>query len=389
MICKSCSSKLDKNALKFGLNPKTSDFLKYSNHKNISYDLSVSNCSYCNLIQLVKPINYKMITPKLKWIVNKEEDGHHSKIANILIKRNIVKKNSKIMGLSHYDKRIIEELNRKKYKKTKIISLKKDFNEKYDSCRQEVIQNFLDKSRAEVFVKKYGKYDILLCSKILEHTHNLKKFFKFVKIVLNVDGFIIVDVPDCEKSLIQGNVTMIWEEHVFYFIKKTLINTFNLNGFRKENIYIFPYKQENALVGIFNLKGNNKLIYNKDKIFQIYKKKIKKYKKLIHNKLKKLGNAAMYGAGHNSIIFINLFNLSKYIKFIVDNNPKKLFMFTPKSLVKILPSSYLNNYIKLCLLSVSPSLESKIIKKHSSFIKNKGKFYSIYPDSRRFILNKK
>jgi len=389
MLCKSCGSKLDKNSLKFGLNPKSSDFTKNFKIKHTKYDLSISNCTYCNLIQLVKPIKYNKITPKFKWIINKEEDSHHSKIVKILIKKKLVQKNFKILGLSNYDQKIIEELNIRKYKNTKILSLKKDFNAKEDNNRQEIIQNYFNEHQGKFFLKKYGKFDILLCSKLLEHTQNLKKFFKFVKIILNNNGIIIVDVPDCEKSLVQGNITMIWEEHIFYFIKKTLINTFSLYGFNKKNIYIFPYKQENALVGIFSLNGNKKLIYNKDQIFEKYKRKIDLYKKTIKNRLKNIKNIIVFGAGHNSIIFVNLFNLKKYINFIVDDNKNKSFMFTPKSKLKILPSSYFDKRINLCLLSVSPSIETKIIKKFPSFIKNNGKFFSIYPDSKRFILNKK
>ena len=103
MFCKSCESSLNKNSIKFGLIPKSSDYLKKKNYKNKLFDLTITNCNNCNLIQIIKPIFYKKITPYYNWIINKEEDKHHPKLVEIIVNNKLIKKNSKILGFSEYD----------------------------------------------------------------------------------------------------------------------------------------------------------------------------------------------------------------------------------------------------------------------------------------------
>ena len=388
MLCKSCNSKIENNTLNFGNISKSSDFSKKINQKKKKYNLKLGSCSKCELIQIINPINYKKITPMHKWIMNKEENNHHSSLVERITKNKIINKKSKILALSHYDNKIISELNKKGYKNTKIFNLKKDININKPSLRQEIIQNFLNKKNSEKFKKKYGNFDMIISSKVLEHTQNLNNFFIFVKNILNKSGLLIIDVPDCEKSLKQGNITMIWEEHIFYFVRKTLVNTLNYHGFSKKFFYIYPYKQENSLVGIFKFKKSIIKKTKKINLLNIFRSRINIYKNLIHKKLYKYKKVLIFGAGHNSIIFVNLFKISKFVEFIIDDEKNKKGMYFPNTSLKILSSNYLcDSQSKLCLLGINPSSEHKIIKKFDMFKKQKGKFLSIYPDSKNFIIN--
>ena len=73
---------------------------------------------------------------------------------------------------------------------------------------------------------------------------------------------------------------------------------------------------------------------------------------------------AIFGAGHISIMFINLLNLKKYIDFVVDDNTNKQKYLMPGSKLKIKNSSYLvSNKVKICLMSLNPFIERKVINK--------------------------
>ena len=75
-------------------------------------------------------------------------------------------------------------------------------------------------------------------------------------------------------------------------------------------------------------------------------------------------------------------------EFIIDDEKNKKGMYFPNTSLKILSSNYLcDSQSKLCLLGINPSSEHKIIKKFDMFKKQKGKFLSIYPDSKNFIIN--
>ena len=127
MHCKSCRSKLSKNKFFFGKNYQSNIFEKkkifYKNYKKIN--LILAECRYCNLIQILKPLNYKEIIPSKKWIVNKEEDKHHKNFVEFLGKKNILKKTHKILLLSQYDSKFFEFLKKKNYKSLYNLDLRK------------------------------------------------------------------------------------------------------------------------------------------------------------------------------------------------------------------------------------------------------------------------
>ena len=174
-------------------------------------------------------------------------------------------------------------------------------------------------------------FDLIIGSKYL-NIQNIK-IFCFCKNILKKNGFLIIDVPDCEKSLLQGNITMPWEEHISYFTTDTLNRTLALHKFKKINFKKYHYKQENALVGLYQNKdrvNKKELVFKKKEHFNLFKKKIKIFKNNTRKFFKKHSNFGFYifGAGHNAVFFFRFLKLSnKNIKIIDDNKNKKNCFF--------------------------------------------------------------
>ena len=395
MHCKSCRSKLSKNKFFFGKNYQSNIFEKkkifYKNYKKIN--LILAECRYCNLIQILKPLNYKEIIPSKKWIVNKEEDKHHKNFAEFLGKKNILKKTHKILLLSQYDSKFFEFLKKKNYKSLYNLDLRKFLKKKNKNYfRQEFIQNFLNLNIAKKINSTLGSFDFIICSKLLEHTQNVKNFFLFCRQILTPNGYLLIDVPDCEKSLKQGNIAMPWEEHISYFTTKTLNNTTNNHKFKKIFYKNYFYKQENALVGLYQKKFKALRNVKKKEVSLLikYRKKANKFNTDAQLFFKKKSNFKFYifGAGHNAIFFFNFLKLSnKNFEIIDDNQNKNNCIFAGSSKrIKNSESLMRSKDNKIILLTVNIEIEAKIIKKLKSKLKKKDKIFSIYPDSRRFFL---
>ena len=390
MKCISCNYST-KDLIDFGNHYKCSDFFKKSIEKKSfkRKNLSIIICKECNLLQLKKPIFYKDITPKFKWMKNKEEDNYHFDYIKLLLKKKKLKKNLKILGMSVYDTTLLTYLKFFGYKNSKLFNINNDLRIKNKNAeKQEVIQNFLNKKNAELFSKKNGKYDLIVCSKLLEHSQNIKKVLDFLNIVLHDKGYLIIDVPDSTKSLSQGNISMIWEEHISYFTANTLKNVAYQNGFKVILQKRYPFKQEDNLIYLMEKKRSNSLTklkdYTKPMVFkkQIYLHLIK-LKKILKDLKDRQFKVAIYGGGHNSVAFINLYNIGQYIDCIVDDDKRKSNLFSIESNLPVKKLKDLNKKFKFAFfLGTSISSEEKIKKKLKEI--KKSKIFSIFPDSKLF-----
>ena len=399
MSCLSCNSKFEKNLINFGTNAKSSEFVRNTRElkKIKKYKTVVGVCKKCKLIQLKQPINFQEIVPSKRWIINKEEDKHHKNFVNILKHRKIFKKDSKILIISNYDEFFQKNLRLQGFKKVFKLNIKNHFNiiDK-NFFRQEVIQHHLNFINSIKLVNKLGKFDVIVCTKLLEHTQNFKNFFNFCNNVLNKNGKLIIDVPDSSKSLLQGNPMLIWEEHISYFTRNSLINTLTFHKFKKEYLKIYNYKQEDVIVGIF-VKSNNDSFHRVEKknFFKIFKKKIlakKKITKKIFNDFKLQNKTIfLFGVGHNAIFFLNYFEIKKFINFVIDDNKNKIGLYIPFTKIIIKSSEYLEkikNKKSICFLSLNIELEKKIINSKKKIFNKNCNFFSVYSDSPRYFLNK-
>ena len=395
MSCISCNSSFSNQQFKIGNHFKCSEFFNYKFPLKCAkkYKLNLVFCKRCNLIQFKNPINYLNLLPKFKWMVNKEEDKYHPDFVKILLKKKILSKKFEILGISNYDKKLLSSLENYGYRKTKLLNLKNHLNIKTRfNYRQEIIQKNLSENSAKVFLKRNKKVDLIVCSKLIEHTQNIRQVFSFFKKILKKNGLIIIDVPDSKKSLVQGNISMIWEEHISYFTNKSLHNTLVINGFKKILSKTFFFKQENNLV--FFYKKNevksypNKLLKEKNLIMK-FKIKVKNYKKRIENilqtfKERKYFNV-VYGAGHNSVAFINYLKLGKYFSYIVDDDENKKNLKLYGSNLEVKNFDYIKKISKkfVFFLGINIYIESKVTPKLKQL--KDSKVFSLYPDSKLFF----
>ena len=229
---------------------------------------------------------------------------------------------------------------------------------------------------------------------MLEHANDLNSFIKGLTQLLKEDGKIIIEVPDSSKSLLQGDVAMLWEEHTYYFTPESLRLELDSHGYSLEKFIIYNYPQEDALIGIFNRNKNFNLEkrtlplpFGEYAIANIFKKKIEYLKSELSNQLSmlidKFGKIVIFGAGHRAIMFINLLGVSNLISFVIDDDPNKNNLKIPPAGIDIKSSEELNhNDIGVCIFAISLNAEEKVKKILSQKINRKIKYYSISPDSK-------
>jgi hypothetical protein len=212
------------------------------------------------------------------------------------------------------------------------------------------------------------------------------------------DGLVFVEVPDSSKFLAARDYSFIWEEHVSYFTEDTLIGLLERSGCSIVALWRYPGQLEDALVAVVRpvladqrrrqaLRPSIPDISGASDIFDAYVEAFPKVRAAYADALaieRRSGRSvAIFGAGHQSIMFVNALQLEGDIAVMVDDDPRKQGYFVPGTAIPIVSFQAMlaDPDLVLCLLGVSPRAEAKVMEKCAGFSARGGRFFSLFPGS--------
>jgi hypothetical protein len=251
----------------------------------------------------------------------------------------------------------------------------------------ETIQCATTTERADELAKKHGQADLLLVRHLLEHAHAPKRFFDALGRLTKPTGSLVFEIPESKKFLAACDYSFVWEEHIAYFTIETLRRFIKHARFDPWSLMTYEYPLEDSLVAVVRPVSPGK---NADEpaaaeiaLGNQYSKHFAEARERTRADLSRLKNegkrVAVFGAGHLAAKFLNLFDLQDLVYCVIDDNPHKLGLRMPGSGVPVRPSSVLiNEKIDLCLLSLSPESEKKVIAGKQAYVDQGGQFRSIF-----------
>jgi hypothetical protein len=380
--------------INLGLQPVSNRYNKLPNKECLKANLTLEQSNETGIIKLKNSRNPVIYKPLVKWIKYNEPEPHLDQFVKDILKKYFYNKKIIVGGISSKDDSTLNRFSKLGHKIWRIDE-KKDLKISSGSGI-ETIQHHLRKNRLNHLNKKYDKVDFLVVRHIWEHVYNQKEFSDTLKGLIKKDGIIFVEIPDCRKLLKSKDITMIWEEHLFYYTSETIIASLRQNGLRVIDKKVINYPTENSiLLCVKPYKKKGKLILNHHNLKKEirlgvnYGKQYQKNKKYLHKLFlemsKKKKDIVLFGGGHLSLAFIAFYDIYRYVSFIIDDDVNKKGMFMPGSSIQIKSSNELNNKKNiLLLLTVNLTSEKKLIK----LIKEKYgnlKIKSIFPLSRYSI----
>ncbi len=380
--------------INLGLQPVSNRYNNSPNKECLKTNLILEQSKETGIIKLKNSVNPIIYKPLVKWIKYNEPEPHLDDFVKTILKKYFNNKKIIVGGISSKDDSTLNRFFKLGHKIWRIDE-KKDLKISSGSGI-ETIQHYLLKNKLNHFNTKYKKADFLVVRHIWEHVYNQKEFSDVLKGLIKKDGIIFIEIPDCRKLLKSKDITMIWEEHLFYYTSETIITSLRQNGLRVISKKVISYPTENSILLCVkpykkkrNLISNNRNLKKEINLGVNYGKQYKKNKKYL-NKLfsqmtKEKKKIVLFGGGHLSLAFIAFYDIYKYINFVVDDDLNKKGMFMPGSSIQIKSSSELSNQQNiLLLLTVNLTSENKLIK----LIKEKYaniKIKSIFPLSRYSI----
>jgi len=391
--CYFCHSNNIAELLDLGLQPVSNRFLKAQGDREQVYPLVMNQCRDCGLIQINNPVSADQLRPPFDWITYSEPEGHLDGLVEIIKILPGITVNSSFCGISFKDDSTLTRLQKSGFSKTRRLDPKDDLNIDHKGTGVETIQAQLTPERASEITQKRGRFDVIIVRHIMEHAHDPAGFIQALKNLTHKNGYIVFEVPDCSRALETCDYTTIWEEHTLYFTPATLQNSLGLAGFTLQRYECYPYPFENSLVGIVQASQQAQPaqpcreillqeLTRADGFARCLPKRAVALQKYLGQYRKNQGKVAFFGAGHLACTFVSVLGLKDHIDFFVDDSPHKRGLFMPGCHLPIHVSSALREEnVRLCLLSLNPLSEEKVLGANQEFLKQGGVFLSIFPSS--------
>ncbi len=362
-----------------------------------THPIHFAQCAACGTVQLIDPIPPEKLTPHFDWIAYNEPEAHLDSLVEVLRNLPDVTPQSSICGLSYKEDTTRARLANLGYANTWRIDGRADLQITDAKAGMETVQERIQPGVVGQLRQKYGAPDIVIARHILEHTHDPIGFMQALGGLVKPSGYVVFEVPDCARGFDLLDYTTLWEDHTLYFVEPTFLSCLKAGGFSIVRFEQYRAAYENCLVGIARV-GRAETIWLAADALEKEKRRAegfargwagrKEAMREILAQWRQRGNIAVFGAGHQSAMFINVLAVADLIDFVVDDHPHKRGMKMPGSRLPIVGSETLaDGKVQLCLSSLGAESEARMIRKHGYFTERGGTFASIFPVKPNALLN--
>lgn len=263
------------------------------------------------------------------------------------------------------------------------------------------IKDFFNSKNTTQIIKEYGKMDFIIACNCLAHIDNINDIFKNLKLLLNDDGIIIMEVHYVKNICDSLNFDFIYHEHMSYYSINGIYNICKNNNLYLDKIQYISNHGGSIRITIKNKIDKSDIYHNPLLTNSLQQEDISqhmdtfllrinnwkiKIQTILNDVYKKEHVIAGYGASGRTNIILTF--IQQRFDFIFDDSNSKINNFIPLFHNQIFNSSEIyNNNIKTIFILAWP-YSKYIIQKHKNFvIENGGKFIIILPEIKEINSN--
>lgn len=385
--CRACAAEAAV-LLDFGAQPICNRFLARAEEAEYAHPVALGQCGGCGLVQLTSMPPASELRPRQDWITYSEPEPHLDRLADVLAALPGVGPDSVACGVSFKDDTTLRRLAERGVKRSWRLE-PSELGSTAAGVGVETVQDLLTPARAAAVAAERGAADLVVVRHILEHAFDLPRFFAAVRALAKPSAYFVFEAPDCRGAMLACDYSTVWEEHAAYFTQATYLATLRRAGFEVVHFENVPYALENSLVVVARAGAQRPELDLEAELAlgRSFAAGLRRQAERLRAFLDaQPGGVALFGAGHLACAFINLLGLKDKIRFVADDHPRKKGLFMPGSRLPIRGSQALvDDGVKLCLLSLHPDSEEKVIANNKAFVDGGGMFRSIFPASRRAL----
>lgn len=348
------------------------------------------------LIHQGKPFPVEALKPCYDWLSRFEPEDHLDLLAETLIHLPGLSSASVFGGVTFKDDSTLRRLERLGFDRQWRLDPDQDLGVSDPCASVETYQAALTPVRAAAIRERTGGADVLIVRHLLEHAQDLPSFIQALRALVRPGGYLVLEVPDCARSLEAGDCTLVWEEHTYYFTPFTLRQTLLAAGFSIHFEVAMPYPLENSLIAIVQESESpftppGPLAVGEEIArARAFATSLGPRGTAVRSRLEALrqqhGAIALLGAGHLASAFLSILQVADLIQCVLDDDPHKQGLRMPLNRLPIRGSEALyEGDLKVCLLGVNPQNQPKVREKHARFLQQGGVFASLFPGTEGYL----
>lgn len=392
MACLVCGEASVSEALNLGEQAIASFYMPARDAPQARVALALGQCAACATIQLIRPVPHTALIPPYDWIWAREPEEHLDTVVEGLMALPGMGADCVVAGLTAKDDSTLERFRALGIARIWRMDPAVDLGVENPAAGIETVQKLTTPETMGAVAASRGQADLLIVRHIIEHTEDLGAFVQGCALLVADGGYIVVEAPDCSRSLELNDYAMPWEEHSLYFTPNTFRDVLAQAGFETLSLDVYPFPFENSLVLVARKTGRSTPAHPEPAEFgrlAAYADAFPRITRQLRARLEARradGPIAIFGAGHLACAFVNFHGLEDLVDFVADDTPQKQGLYLPGAGLPILPTSELvKRGVRLCLLAVSPQSEDRIIERNADFLASGGEFRSVLSASARSI----
>jgi len=351
------------------------------------FDIKINFCLNCNVLfqshvkgaeKILKNIykNHQIIFRNSKFYKN-----YYQKLIKIIKSSLNIKKKNKVIEIGANDGSFLKTLSLKikasffAVESSKII--KKNFPKNII-----LLNNFFNLQLANKIKKRYGSMDYIIVRHVLEHIKNPINFFKLLKKISNLETMMLIEVPYLVSIFKFKRFENISYSHLIHYNIKSMILLANSCGF-----FIIKYKlvktdggsivfflkktkKKNSLSVIPKLEHKRNFLFMFNKFCKLFFQSKKNFDNFI-KKNSKGKRTIGFGAGAKGQFLIHMYNMKKYMQYVIDETKFYCNKFIPGTNIKIINLKKALKMRESLIINLAPThytqIQDKIGTKHKLY----------------------
>lgn len=400
--CRVCAETDLSCLIDFGQMPLANSFLTSETEFSSEsfYPLGLYYCRTCGLVQLLDVINPAQLFQDYIYVTGTSDTiaQHNNDYARTVVEQLQLGKEDMVIEVASNDGSLLKCFQSHG---VKVLGIEPAGNiaiiANQNGIRTE--NTFFNLNSAGAILKKYGSARAVIGNNVLAHVDDPRDFLSGMALLVDHDGFVIIEVPYLKELIDRLEYDTIYHEHLSYFSVSALSKLFEKAGLSILKIERLPvhggslrisagssdvYSQHADIVEMF-LDAERKSGMMSQEFFLDFVSKVETNRKTLVGMLQGLKSQgksiAGYGAPAKGNTLLNYCQISTdLLPYTVDKNPLKVGKLTPGMHIPVLPVETLLEQQPDVVLILAWNFAEEIIGQQEAYRKRGGQFIIPLPE---------